>query len=122
LLRHHWMEEAQHAQLDTLMVEALAANCDERQVEQAVDGYLEIGAMFDGAFKQQADFDLDALQRATGRTFSAAEAEDITAVQHQAMRWTYLGSGISHPNFLRSVRELSPVQAVRLAEAAKAFY
>ena len=40
LLRHHWMEEAQHAQLDTLMVEALAANCDERQIEQAVDGYL----------------------------------------------------------------------------------
>jgi hypothetical protein len=38
------------------------------------------------------------------------------------MRWTYLGSGISHPNFLRSVQELSPVQAVRLAEAAKAFY
>jgi hypothetical protein len=121
LLRHHWMEEAQHAQLDTLMVEALAANCDARQIEQVVDGYLEIGAMFDGAFKQQAVFDLDALQRATGRTFSAAEAERITAVQHQAMRWTYLGSGISHPNFLRSVEALSPVQATRLAEAAKVF-
>ena len=24
LLKHHWMEEAQHAKLDTLMVEALA--------------------------------------------------------------------------------------------------
>lgn len=122
LLRHHWMEEAQHAQLDTLMVEAIAANCDDRQIEQAVDGYLEIGAMFDGAFKQQAAFDLDALQRATRRTFPAGEAERITAVQHQAMRWTYLGSGISHPNFLRSVQELSPSQATRLAEAAKDFY
>lgn len=121
LLRHHWMEEAQHAQLDTLMVEAIAANCDAHQIEKAVDGYLEIGAMFDGAFKQQAIFDLDALQRAAGRTFSTAEAEHITAVQHQAMRWTYLGSGISHPNFLRSVEELSPAQATRLAEAAKAF-
>ena len=121
LLRHHWMEEAQHAQLDTLMVEALAANCDERQIEQAVDGYLEIGGMFDGAFKQQAAFDLDALQRAVRRTFTAAEAERITAVQHQAMRWTYLGSGISHPNFLRSVQELSPAQAERLADAATTF-
>jgi len=121
LLRHHWMEEAQHAQLDTLMVEAIAENCDARQIEQAVDGYLEIGGMFDGAFKQQAAFDLEALQRATGRTYAAAEAERIVAVQHQAMRWTYLGSGISHPNFLRSVAALSPVQATRLAEAALAF-
>ena len=103
LLRHHWMEEAQHAQLDTLMVEALAENRDARQIEQAVDGYLEIGGMFDGAFKQQAAFDLDALQRATGQVYGAAEAARIVAVQHQAMRWTYLGSGISHPNFLRSV-------------------
>lgn len=121
LLRHHWMEEAQHAQLDTLMVEALAANCDERQIEQAVDGYLEIGGMFDGAFKQQAAFDLDALQRAVGRTYTADEAERITAVQHQAMRWTYLGSGISHSNFLRSVQELSQAQAARLADAATVF-
>jgi len=121
LLRHHWMEEAQHAQLDTLMVEAIAASCDARQIEQAVDGYLEIGGMFDGAFKQQAAFDLDALQRAVGRTFTADEAERITAVQHQAMRWTYLGSGISHPNFLRSVQELSQAQAERLADAATTF-
>lgn len=122
LLRHHWMEEAQHAQLDTLMVEAIAATCDDRQIEQAVDGYLEIGAMFDGAFKQQAAFDLDALQRATRRSFPAGEAERITAVQHQAMRWTYLGSGISHPNFLRPVQQLSPSQATRVAEAAKDFH
>lgn len=121
LLRHHWMEEAQHAQLDTLMVEALAASCDERQIEQAVDGYLEIGGMFDGAFKQQTVFDLDALQRAVGCTFTADEAERITAVQHQAMRWTYLGSGLSHPNFLRSVQELSQKQAARLADAATVF-
>jgi len=121
LLRHHWMEEAQHAQLDTLMVEALAENRDARQIEQAVDGYLEIGGMFDGAFKQQAAFDLDALQRATGQVYGAAEAARIVAVQHQAMRWTYLGSGISHPNFLRSVAALSPAQATRLAEAAQAF-
>jgi len=122
LLRHHWMEEAQHAQLDTLMVEALAANCDARQIELAVDGYLEIGGTFDGAFRQQAAFDLDALQRATRRTFTAAEAERITTVQHQAMRWTYLGSGISHAHFLRAVHELSPAQAARLAETAKVFY
>lgn len=121
LLRHHWMEEAQHAQLDTLMVEAIAMGCTPRQIEEAVDGYLEIGGMFDGAFKQQVAFDLDALQRATGRALTAGQAERFAEVQHQAMRWTYLGSGLSHPNFLASVRALSPVQADRLAAAAAAF-
>ena len=32
LLRHHWMEEAQHAKLDTLMVEALAETMSPRRV------------------------------------------------------------------------------------------
>lgn len=121
LLRHHWMEEAQHAQLDTLMVEAIAATCTPAEIDKAVDGYLEIGGMFDGAFKQQAAFDLDALQRATGLRLTSAQASLFAEVQHQAMRWTYLGSGLSHPNFLASVTALSPAQADRLAEVAKAF-
>jgi len=121
LLRHHWMEEAQHAQLDTLMVEAIAAGCTAGEIDKAVDGYLEIGAMFDGAFKQQAAFDLEALQVKTGLQLDAAQCEKFTTVQHQAMRWTYLGSGISHPSFLRSVETLAPAQATRLAEVAGMF-
>ena len=121
LLRHHWMEEAQHAQLDTLMVEAIAAGCTAGEIDKAVDGYLEIGAMFDGAFKQQAAFDLDALQVKTGLRLDAEQCDRVAAVQHQAMRWTYLGSGISHPSFLRSVEALAPAQATRLAEVAGMF-
>jgi hypothetical protein len=121
LLRHHWMEEAQHAQLDTLMVESIAAGCTAGEIEKAVDGYLEIGALFDGAFKQQASFDVDALQVKTGLRLAAAECETVAAVQHQAMRWTYLGSGISHPNFLRSVKTLASAQADRLAQIAVNF-
>jgi len=121
LLRHHWMEEAQHAQLDTLMVEAIAARCSAAEIEKAVDGYLEIGAMFDGAFKQQATFDLEALQLKTGKQLDAAQAGRVVAVQHQAMRWTYLGSGIAHPRFLGTVGALAPAQAERLAQVAREF-
>jgi len=121
LLRHHWMEEAQHAQLDTLMVESIAAGCTAGEIDKAVDGYLEIGAMFDGAFKQQAAFDLDALQVKTGLRLGTVECEKIVAVQHQAMRWTYLGSGISHPNFLPCVKAMAPAQAARLAQVAMDF-
>jgi hypothetical protein len=34
LLRHHWMEEAQHAQLDTLMVESIAAGCTAGEIDK----------------------------------------------------------------------------------------
>ena len=51
LLRHHWMEEAQHAKLDTLMVEALAEGRDEAGIDRAIDEYLEIGGFLDNGFK-----------------------------------------------------------------------
>src|SRR5262249_30201492 len=35
LLKHHWMEEAQHAKLDTLMVEALAEGRSNDELEAA---------------------------------------------------------------------------------------
>ena len=40
--------------------------------------------------------------------------------QHQAQRWTYIGSGMSHPNFLGTVQKLSPTSAERLTEIAPA--
>src|SRR6266496_6154873 len=40
LLKHHWIEEVQHAKLDTLMVEALAAGRNEEQIMQAVEEYI----------------------------------------------------------------------------------
>jgi len=42
-------------------------------------------------------------------------------VQHQANRWTYLGSGMSHPAFLRTVEMLAPDQRARLAALAPVF-
>src|SRR5215467_1622832 len=52
LLKHHWMEEAQHAKLDTLMVEALAEGRSDREIEAAVEEYLEIGGLIDAGLKQ----------------------------------------------------------------------
>jgi hypothetical protein len=121
LLKHHWMEEAQHARLDTLMVEALAAGKSEAQVVQAVDAYLAIGSFLDQGLAQQAAFDLDALERVTGRKLGAAERADLLESQHQANRWTYLGSGMSHPEFLGAVGRLSAAQRARLEGVVPAF-
>ena len=121
MLRHHWMEEAQHAMLDTLMVAELAKDMAEAEIVSCVDGYLEIGAMIDDGLKEQTLFDLSAMMQASGRRLGEAEHARLAEQQHQAQRWTYIGSGMSHPNFLGTVRQLSPASARRLAEIAPSF-
>ena len=121
LLKNHWLEEAQHAKLDTLMVEALADGMIEAEIEAAVDEFLEIGAFLDEGLRQQTIFDLEAFERATGRTLSEAERAEFIAHQHQANRWTYLGSGMTHPRFLATLEKLSPAQKARIEEIAPVF-
>ena len=121
LLKHHWMEEAQHARLDALMVEALAEGMDEAAIARGVDAYLAIGTFLDQGLAQQVELDLDALERAIGRPLGQRERAELRAAQHQANRWTYLGSGMSHPEFLAAVERLSPAQRARLEQVAPAF-
>jgi hypothetical protein len=121
LLRHHWMEEAQHAKLDTLMVEALAEDRDAAGLERAIDEYLEIGAFLDGGLRQQTLFNLEAFERATDRRLTDAERQELAAQQHQALRWTYLGSGMTHPNFTASLEAMSLSARDRIVEIAPVF-
>jgi hypothetical protein len=41
--------------------------------------------------------------------------------QHQAARWTYIGSGMVHERFKATLEKLSPKAAERIAEAAPTF-
>jgi hypothetical protein len=107
LLRHHWMEEAQHAKLDTLMVFNIAQEMDPADIAAGVEGYLKIGGFLDEGLKQQTEFDLAAFEEATGRKLDELERDEFMRVQHQANRWTYLGTGMTHPKFLEVVGALS---------------
>jgi len=107
MLKHHWMEEMQHAQLDSLMVEAIAARMSPKEIETAIDGYWAIGGFLDEGLKQQTLFDLAAFETASGRTLTPEERRRFVDVQHQANRWTYLGSGMSHPKFIEAMGMLN---------------
>ena len=115
------MEEAQHTKLDTLMVQALIDNLTTHEIELGFSDYAAIGALIDGGIPPQVEFDLQALQRAAGRDFSESEQEQFRAVQRQALRWTYLGSAMTHPQFLQAVGEISPEARTQIEEMAKAF-
>lgn len=121
LLKHHWMEEAQHTKLDTLMVEALAEGRSVSSIDAAVEEYLEIGGLIDSGLTQQVEFDLDAFMRATGRDLNEEQKGQFREAQLQANRWTYLGSGMSHEQFLSTLGGLSTAARKRVEEVAPAF-
>jgi hypothetical protein len=121
LLKNHWLEEAQHAKLDTLMVESIADGMTAEQIEAGVSGFLEIGGFLDNGLKQQTLFDLEALELATGRTFTEDEREVFLEMQHQANRWTYIGSGMVHPKFLQTLERLGSDQKARIEAIAPVF-
>ena len=121
LLRHHWMEEAQHAKLDTLIVEALSEGSSPAEIEKGINDYAAIGGLLDGGLRQQVEFDMQSFQRATGRVLNSAEQDRFRETQTQALRWTYLGSGMTHPKFLETVGNLSPAARANIVEMAPAF-
>lgn len=121
LLKYHWVEESQHAKLDTLIVEELAAGRSKHSTDEAAQQYLKIGAFIDAGLKTQAQLNLASFEAAAGRALGAAEHAELLQSQHRALRWTYLGSGMTHPRFASTVAELSPAAAIRIADMAAAF-
>jgi len=77
--------------------------------------------MLDAGLMQQVQFDFESLKRATGRVFTVEETDHFFAVQQQAIRWTYLGSGMSHENFLATADLVKPGSRPRLEEVAPLF-
>ena len=120
MLRHHWLEEAQHAKLDTLIVDKIAGALDPTRIEAGIDDYMSIGKLLDGGLAAQIELDLESLEKAIGRPLSDGEKEEIRAAQRPAYRTTFLLTGMSHPSFDRSLRELSPAGHARVGALARA--
>ena len=121
LLKHHWLEESQHTKLDTLIVEELAAKASEKEIDQGFQEYGEIGGFIDDGIKQQAEFDVEAFVDASGRKLSQSERQEMADAVLRGMRWTYLGTGMTHPNFLSTVEKIKPAARAQIEAMAPAF-
>ena len=121
MLKHHWLEESQHTKLDTLVVEELAANASESEIELAFKEYGEIGAFLDQGIQRQTEFDVESFMQASGRKLSRNEREQMSQAVLKGMRWTYLGTGMTHPNFLDTVQSIKPEARAQIEQMAPAF-
>jgi hypothetical protein len=120
LLKFHWLEEAQHAKLDTLLIDEISEKVTLKEREAAIDELLELGEAIDGLLLQQIGLNINALEKATGSMFTGGEKEEITTKTQHAWRWTFLVSGLEHPNFVKLVNELTTEGPEKIKSAAKA--
>ena len=121
LLKHHWLEESQHVKLDTMVFFELAEKSTPEDLDEGVDGFLDIGGFVDGGLKQQAELDLNSLEAAIGRTLSDADRLTMTGQQHQAMRWTFIGSALVNKGFLDALGAVSPAGRAKIEQVAPIF-
>jgi len=121
LLKHHWIEETQHAKLDSLVLKSLAQRSSAQDIATALRECFEIGAFLDGGFRQQVALDLNSLERAIGRTLSEDQRRQSLDVQHAALRRTFLGSAMENRNFPAVLASVSDEAATQAEQAAKSF-
>jgi len=121
MLKHHWLEEAQHAKIDVLELERLAADASPELREESIDDYIKIVGALDGLLGQQAANDVASLSKILGRKFTEVEHREIMDAQVDAYRRTFVGLGLWSPAFRSEVERLSPAGARRIAELAQKY-
>lgn len=96
----------------------LAARGTPLLAAQVVDAYLAYVELVAARLDRQVRHDLESLERATSRSLSPLERETLLERQGAATRWTFLGSALVHPAFLRTVGRLGASARARVEEMA----
>ncbi|MFV8749858.1 diiron oxygenase [Nannocystaceae bacterium ST9] len=115
LLKHHWLEESQHARIDALELDKLATDASREQITTAFADYVDLLDAIDGLLAGQAKLDVESLAHATGRSFTPAQADRIAAAQHAAYRTTFIVMGLRNRMFMDYMNKLDPAQATKLS-------
>lgn len=118
LLKHHWMEEAQHAKIDTLLVDKLAREGGPAAIAKAFEDFAALVGAVDGLLMQQVELDITSLEAAAGRKLSESEKTEVRTAQQRAYRYTFLASGLRQPQFLNTCNQLSPGSSEKMLAMA----
>ncbi|MBT9316900.1 hypothetical protein [Leptothoe spongobia] len=128
LLKYHWLEEAQHTKLDTLMAYGLVERMSADDVDAGLEGYFELVHKLEQTLMAQAKLDVLTLTEvlasastpASCQILSKDQQQRLYASQAQAYRWAFLCTGVGHPNFLQVLEHISPNAKERAIGLTKA--
>jgi hypothetical protein len=100
IFRCHWMEEAQHAQLDHLEALRLFKDMTAAERQEAIEDLIWLLAAVDGLLEQQVVLDIANLSKHLDRVFTENERNDLMVGLLKAKRHCFIECGVTHPNFL----------------------
>ena len=118
IFKFHWLEESQHAKMDHLEAIRAYEAMGETEREAAIDDLIELVGAVDGLLQKQTGFDVENLGQYLGRSFTDDETAEINQSVLRAKRYTFIESGVTHPNFQALFGEVStPAQQERVQTA-----
>jgi P-aminobenzoate N-oxygenase AurF len=99
IFKCHWLEESQHARMDHLETLRAFTGITDEDRQMAIEDLIELVGAVDGLLQQQAGLDVDNLERYLDRSLSAPVRGQVYARVLDAKRYTFIESGVTHPNF-----------------------
>jgi hypothetical protein len=121
ILKHHWMEESQHARIDILELDKMLAFADAPMKEKALAEYFGILGAFDGLLAKQVEMDVRNLEQHRGASFADADSSELRARQHRSYRKDFLLMGMMNKKFIAQLEKLTPNAAAKVEEAAQPY-
>jgi hypothetical protein len=118
IFKSHWLEESQHALMDHLETLRAFQSMSAVEKDRAIDDLIELLSAVDGLLQMQARLDVENLQACLWRRLGPAEQGEIRAAVLAAKRYTFIESGVTHPNFLDLLAMVTtPAQQQKLGQA-----
>jgi hypothetical protein len=117
VLKAHWVEEAQHVKSDTVEIARLATGMSDEEIASAFDELGSLGRLIDASLVGQAAAEVETLQCVSGRRLPDAQVTQLRETLHRSLGAIIVGISLTHPNFTRIARELSPDGAARLLDS-----
>jgi hypothetical protein len=99
IFKAHWSEEAQHAQLDHLeTLREFESISDDEKTVAAKELAILVNAV-DGLLQAQAAMDVRNLESLMRTALPTPDRERVEEAILKAKRYTFIGSGVTHPKF-----------------------
>ena len=118
IFKSHWLEESQHARMDHMETLRAFAEASDAEKNAAVDDLIGLVAAVDGLLQQQSALDVENLARYIARPLSDEDRAEIYEKVLSAKRYTFIESGVTHPNFQELFAAVTtPRQQARVEEA-----
>lgn len=121
IFKCHWLEESQHARMDHLETLRAFDGMADADRDMAVDDVIDLVGTLEGLLRKQAAFDVENLERYLDRALPAAARDEVYARVLEAKRYTFIETGVTHPNFLELFCQVTtPAQQERVQKGVTA--